>query len=78
MWIKPDEPVASAHVYLASVGLLSGDLPGAEADLAQAARRAEGLGFPQGPHVRAMACYVEIGCASKPVSSTRPGHWQPT
>ncbi len=60
VWIQPDEPVASAHVYLALVGLVRGDLPGAEAELAQVACRAERLGFPQGPYVRAMACYVKI------------------
>ncbi|HEY5149438.1 MAG TPA: adenylate/guanylate cyclase domain-containing protein [Mycobacterium sp.] len=60
VWIQPDEPVASAHVYLALVALVRGDLPGAKAELAQVARRAEGLGFPQAPYVRAMACYVEI------------------
>ena len=60
VWIQPDEPVASVHVYLALVRLVRGDFSGAETELAQAARRADELGFPQGPYVRAMACYVEI------------------
>ena len=39
---------------------MHGDLTGAEAELAQVAHRAEGLGFPQGPFSAAYACFVEI------------------
>ena len=38
---------------------MRGDLTGAEAELAQAARRAEQLGFPQGPYSLAYARFVE-------------------
>ena len=40
--------------------LLHGDLPGAEAEFADAARRADALGFPQGPHNHVYATDIEI------------------
>ena len=60
VWFRPDDPVASMHVYLALVGFVRGDLIGAEAELAQAARRADQLDFPQGPFSLAFARFVEI------------------
>ena len=39
---------------------MRGDLTGAEAELAQAARRAEQLGFPQGPFMHAYTRFAEI------------------
>ncbi|WP_255605629.1 ATP-binding protein [Mycolicibacterium xanthum] len=60
VWIQPDEPVATAHIYLTLVALVRGDLPWAEAELARVAHRAQRLDFPQGPYARATACYVEI------------------
>ena len=60
VWIEPDEPVASAHLHLALLGLVRGDLTGVEAELAQVARRADKLGFPQGPFSLAFARFVEI------------------
>ena len=59
VWFLPNDPIASAHIYLALIGLVRGDLTGAEAELAQAARRAEQLGFPQGPYSLAYARFVE-------------------
>ena len=56
----PNDPIASAHIHLALTRLVRGDLAGAEAELAQAARRAEQLGFPQGPFSLAYARFVEI------------------
>jgi hypothetical protein len=41
-------------------GLVRGDLAGADTELAYAARRAEQLGFPQGPYSRAYARFVEV------------------
>jgi class 3 adenylate cyclase/tetratricopeptide (TPR) repeat protein len=49
-WFVPHDPVALAHGHLAFVRLLCGDLAGAHAELIHAARRAEQLGFPQGPY----------------------------
>jgi hypothetical protein len=47
VWFSPSDPIATAHIHLAVVGLVRGDLTGAEAELGHAARRAEQLGFPQ-------------------------------
>ena len=59
VWFVPTDPIASAHIHLAWVGLVRGDLAGAEAALAQAARRAEQLGFPQGPFSLAYTRFAE-------------------
>jgi class 3 adenylate cyclase len=59
VWFDPSDPTAVAYIHLALTRLLGGDLAGAEAELAQAARRAEGLGFPQGPHTLAYARFVD-------------------
>ena len=59
VWYLPNEPIASAHLHLALTCLLSGDLTGAEAELVQAERRAEELGFPQGPFMTDYARFVE-------------------
>jgi class 3 adenylate cyclase len=59
VWFQPNDPIASAHVHLALVGLVRGDLTGVDAQLALAARRAEALGFPQGLYTLANARFVE-------------------
>jgi hypothetical protein len=59
VWFLPEEPIALARIYLALVGLMRGDLVGADAELAQAARRAEQLGFPQGAWSLAYARFME-------------------
>jgi len=59
VWSQPNDPAAAAHDHLALVGLVRGDLAGAEAELARTACRAEGLGFPQGPFNLAYTRFVE-------------------
>ena len=59
VWFVPTDPIASAHIHLALTRLVRGDLTGAEAELAHAARRAEELGFPQGPYSLAYTRFVE-------------------
>ena len=60
VWFLPNDPIASAYIYLALTRLVRGDLTGAEAELARAARRAEQLSFPQGPFSHAYTRFVEI------------------
>lgn len=55
----PNEPIVAAHIHLALVALVRGDLTGAETELAFAARRAERLGFPQGPYMHAWTRFME-------------------
>ncbi len=57
VWFPPNEPIA--HVHLALAHVVRGDLIGAEAELARAARRAAQLGFPRGPFMHAYALFVE-------------------
>jgi hypothetical protein len=49
-----------AHEHLAIDRLLRGDLPGAEAQFADAGRRADELGFPQSPYNHVYATDMEI------------------
>ena len=74
----PNDPIASAYIHLALIRLVRGDLAGAEAELAQAARRAERLGFPRARSASPTRASWRAGCASKPVSSTVPRYWPPT
>jgi tetratricopeptide (TPR) repeat protein len=60
VWFQPNDPIATAHINLALTRLVRGDLTGAEAELAHTARRAEQLGFPQGPFSLAYARFAEI------------------
>ena len=64
LWFIPNDPAATAHLHLGFTRLVRGDLAGAKAELAQAARRAEQLGFPQGPfslaHVRSAEVWLPI------------------
>jgi class 3 adenylate cyclase/tetratricopeptide (TPR) repeat protein len=53
------DPIGAALIALAWTRQLRGDLPGADAELARTARRIGGLGFPQGPYMRAFARWVE-------------------
>ena len=59
VWFDPSDPIALARIHLALTCLVRGDLADAEAELTHAARRAEQLGFPQGPHTLAYARFVE-------------------
>ncbi len=60
LWFIPDDPVALAHEHLAMEYVLHGDVAGAEAQFSQALRRAEQLGFPQGPYNHVYAIDIEI------------------
>jgi class 3 adenylate cyclase len=60
VWFDPGDLLATAQIGLAMVGLVRGDLAGAEAELAPAARRCEQLGFPQGPFSLAFVRCTEI------------------
>ena len=55
----PNDPIASAYLYLALITLVRGDLTRAETELARAARRADGLGFPQGPYMHAYKRFMD-------------------
>jgi class 3 adenylate cyclase/tetratricopeptide (TPR) repeat protein len=58
-WIATD-PITAAHNYLALMHLVHGDLDRAEADIAEAVRRSDGLGYPQNAYNRAFTYFVEI------------------
>jgi class 3 adenylate cyclase len=58
VWFLPNDPTASAHINLAVVHMLRGDLVAADEELANAERRAAGLGFPQGPYSLGYARFV--------------------
>jgi class 3 adenylate cyclase len=59
VWFIPIDPVATARIHLALVGLVRGDLSGATAELAHTARWVEHLGFPQGPYSLAYGRWAE-------------------
>jgi class 3 adenylate cyclase/tetratricopeptide (TPR) repeat protein len=59
VYFHPNDAIATAYLHLAWTRGLRGDLTGAEAELAQAARRVERLGFPQGPFNQAYTRFVE-------------------
>lgn len=59
MWFVPSEPIGTAHLHTAWAHMVRGDLPGADAALALAARRATELGFPQGPYMHAYTKFIE-------------------
>jgi class 3 adenylate cyclase/tetratricopeptide (TPR) repeat protein len=64
VWFMPHDPIATTHIHLGVAHLVRGDLTGAEAELAQAACRAEQVGFPRGPYslanARFLECWVRI------------------
>lgn len=55
----PNEPVTSAHIHLALVALVRGDLRGGETELSIAADRAARLSFPQGPYMHAWMLFLD-------------------
>jgi class 3 adenylate cyclase len=58
VWFLPEEPIALARIYLALVGLVRGDLVGADAELAQAAPPGRTARLPAGcvePCLRALS-----------------------
>ena len=64
VWFVPSDAIATAHLHLAWTRLVLGDRAGAVAELAQAARCADELDFPQGPYMRDyttfMECWIHI------------------
>jgi class 3 adenylate cyclase/tetratricopeptide (TPR) repeat protein len=56
----PGDPISRAHIHMALTRLVRGDIAGAEAEVAHAARRAEQLGFPHGPWNLAYTRFAEI------------------
>ena len=60
VWFAPTDPMTLAHGVLSLDRLARGDLVGAEAQLAQATRRADDLSFPQGPFSLAFTHFFEI------------------
>ena len=60
MWWGADDPISSAHNYLAQTHIVHGDLDRANAELAESVRRCDGLGFPQNAYNRARTYFVEI------------------
>jgi tetratricopeptide (TPR) repeat protein len=59
-WWVADDPISSAHVYLALTHTVCGDLDGVDAELAESVRRCDSLGFPQNAYNRAHTYFVEI------------------
>ncbi|MDT5137869.1 MAG: hypothetical protein QOD58_2131 [Mycobacterium sp.] len=60
LWFAPTDPMTMAHGILSLDRLARGDFRGAEAQVLQAARRADELTFPQGPFSLAFARFFEI------------------
>ena len=60
LWFAPTDPMTMAHGILSLDRLARGDFRGAEAQVLQAARRADELSFPQGPFSLAFARFFEI------------------
>ncbi len=60
MWFAPTDPLTMAHGVLALDRIAHGDLRAAQAQVAQAARRADGLSFPHGPFSVGFARFFEI------------------
>jgi class 3 adenylate cyclase/tetratricopeptide (TPR) repeat protein len=59
-WWVADDPISCAHTYLALTHMVSGDLDRAGAEVAEAVRRCDELGFPQNAYNRAFAYFAEI------------------
>jgi hypothetical protein len=60
LWFAPTDPMTMAHGVLSLDRLAGGDLRGADAQVLQAAHRADELSFPQGPFSLAFARFFEI------------------
>ncbi len=59
-WFVPVDPISLAHTYLALTHTVCGDLDRADAELADAVRRSDGLGFPRNAYNRANTYFMEI------------------
>ena len=60
LWFAPTDPMTMAHGILSLDCVARGDFRGAEAQVLQAANRADELSFPQGPFSLAFAHFFEI------------------
>jgi class 3 adenylate cyclase/tetratricopeptide (TPR) repeat protein len=60
MWWLADDPISSAHNYMAQTHIVHGDLDRANAELDESVRRCDGLGFPQNAYNRARTYFVQI------------------
>ena len=59
VWFVPSDAIATGYLHLAWARMVRGDLIGAEAALAKAARRADELGFPHGAYMHAYTRFME-------------------
>ena len=59
-WRIATDPITAAHNYLALMYLVHGDLDRAKADIAEAVRRSDSLGYPQNAYNRALPYFIEI------------------
>ncbi|MGB9305716.1 MAG: adenylate/guanylate cyclase domain-containing protein, partial [Mycobacterium sp.] len=59
-WLIATDPITAAHNYLALIDLVHGDLDRTEADIAEAVKRSDDLGYPQNAYNRAFTYFVEI------------------
>jgi tetratricopeptide (TPR) repeat protein len=59
-WRIATDPIAASHNYLALIDVVHGDLDGADAHIAEAVKRSDGLGYPQDAYNRAFTYFVEI------------------
>ena len=57
--IRPSDTIVAAHLHMACMQAMRGDLVRVEAELAAAKRRIDDLGFPRAPFVRAHALSIE-------------------
>ena len=69
--VRHSDTIVAAHLHMACIHAVRGDLMQAEAELAQANRRVEELGFPRAPFVRAHALGIEANCALRPAGYSR-------
>jgi class 3 adenylate cyclase/tetratricopeptide (TPR) repeat protein len=59
-WWLADDPISSAHNYLAQTHIVYGDLDRADAQLAESVQRCDGLEFPHNAYNRARTYFVQI------------------
>ncbi|WP_024441227.1 adenylate/guanylate cyclase domain-containing protein [Mycobacterium sp. UM_WGJ] len=60
LWFIPSDALASMHMHLAMARFVQGDLTGADEQLSETVRRAEDIGFPQGPFSHCYQRFTEI------------------
>lgn len=67
------QPVATAHLHLAWIGMVRGDLARAEAEVALAVRGSDELDFPQGPLMHEYTCFFAAWIAIQAGQLDRAG-----